>query len=300
MSIIINQILIMGILIIVGYFLYKSNMIDAETSMKISNFLLKIIIPVTIIESFMVPFNVELLKQIGLVSVLTLVITFLMAYITKFIFKEDERIERYACIFTNKGFIGIPLMRAIFGIEAVSIVTPIIVISNIIAWTYGVDLLSGNKKKTNIRRIFTNPSVIGFIVGLIFFFVPFNFPYPITQSITLMESINTPLAMIVIGTYLAEENIALVLTNKKAYKVSFIRLILLPLIVIGLVGYLPIDPLVKNVFIISMAVPTAANTAMFAQLAGSNYSYGAQLVCLTTLLSGLTLPMIMLIIEYLF
>lgn len=297
MSVIINQILVMAILISMGYILYKTNMIDDQTSMKISNFLLKVVIPITIIESFMVPFNVQLLKQIGFVSLLTLAITMVMAFITNFFFKEDQRIDKYACIFTNKGFIGIPLISAIFGKEAVSIITPIIVISNILAWTVGMDLLSGKKKKTNLKRIITNPSVIGFMIGLIFFFLPINFPYPLTQSIKMMASINTPLAMIIIGSYLAQENIKEVLVNRQAYKVSIIRLILLPLVVIGLVGFLPIDTMVKHVFIISMAVPTAANTAMFAQIAGSNYRYGAQLVCLTTVLSGITLPFILLFIE---
>lgn len=297
MEVIINQILIMAILIGIGYALCKTNYIDQEVTRGVSNILLRFVIPLTIIDSFIQPFSMEKLKQLGLVSFLSIVITILAIIVSKLFFKDEQRLEQYASIFSNKGFIGIPLILAIFGKEGVAIVTPIIVISNVFAWTYGMSLLYNEKLNFDLRKVMTNPSVVGLFIGLLFFIQPFDLPYPLTQSIKYVTSINTPLAMMIIGAYLAEEEMRLILTNKSGYQVSFVRLIFMPLLVLFLVKFLPIDLLTKSVVVISFAVPSAANTAMFAQLTGSNYSFGAQIVCLSTMLSGVTLPIILAVIE---
>lgn len=297
MSVIFNQILIMAILIFVGYMLCKTKYIDQNVTKGISNILLRFIIPLTIIESFIQPFSVEKLKQLVVVSALSIMITMVLIFIAKLLFKDEQRIEQYASIFTNKGFVGIPIVVAVFGKEAVPIVTPIIVISNVFAWTYGMSLLYREKMNFNIVKILGNPSIIALFIGLIFFFLPFEPPYPFVKSINYLTSINTPMAMMIIGAYLADEKMSLILTNKSGYHVSLVRLILMPIIVMGIMHFIPGDPLVKSVMVIAFAVPSAANTAMFAQITGSNYSFGAQIVSLTTMLSGLSLPFILWLME---
>lgn len=119
MEIIVNQILIMAILIVVGYGLCKSHFIDDQVTKGISNVLLRFVIPVTIMESFNQAFSVEKLKQILFVSFLSVVFTLLTIMIAKMFFKDDERIEQYAVIFTNKGFVGIPIIAAADGPTAI-------------------------------------------------------------------------------------------------------------------------------------------------------------------------------------
>lgn len=297
MEVIINQILIMAILIFVGYVLCKTQFINQNVTKGLSNILLRFIIPFTIIESFIQPFTTEKLKQLVIVSIISIVITFLMIFISKVFFKKDQLLEQYATIFTNKGFVGIPIVLAVFGSEAVSIITPIIVISNVFAWTYGMSLLYNEKLNLDIRKIITNPSIVGLLIGLVFFFMPFGLPYPITRSINYLTSINTPLAMMILGAYLADEQMKQVFTNKSGYQVSIVRLIIMPMIVLSIMKVLLIDPLMKSVIVIAYSVPSAANTAMFAQLTGSNYSFGAQIVSLTTILSGLSLPLMLYLME---
>lgn len=297
MNTIITQILIMAILIMVGYVLCKTNFIDKNVTSSISNLLLRFIIPLTIVEAFIGPFSWDRLKQMLIISILGTLAILLLIVIANLFFKENQTLEKYASIFSNKGFIGIPIISALFGREAIALVTPIIVVSNVFVWTYGLSLLNKEKMHFNIKDFITNPSVIGLIIGLIIFVLPFELPYPITQSISSLTSINTPMAMLIIGTYLAEQPIIDVFTNKSAYKVSLLRLIIMPIVILFIVKFLPLEMMVKNVLVVSMAVPTAANTAMFAQITGSDYSHGAQIVCLSTILSGLTLPFIIYLME---
>lgn len=299
MEIIVNQILIMAILIVVGYGLCKSHFIDDQVTKGISNILLRFVIPVTIMESFNQAFSVEKLKQILFVSFLSVVFTLLTIMIAKMFFKDDERIEQYAVIFTNKGFVGIPIIAAVFGSEAITIVTPIIVVTNIFAWTYGMALLYNEKLNFDLRKLITNPSIVGLLCGLVLFFLPFELPYVFSKSMNYLTSMNTPLAMMIIGAYLADESMQAIFMNKAAYKVSFFRLIVTPLVVLFLIQWLPLDLVTKGVMVVSFGVPSAANTAMFAQLAGEDYSFGAQIVCLTTMLSGLSLPLLLYVMEML-
>lgn len=297
MEIIVNQILIMAILILVGYGLCKTQFIDGQVTKGISNILLRFIIPLTIVESFNQPFSVAKLREIAIVGLLSLIFTIMVIWMTKLFFKDNQRIEKYAVIFTNKGFVGIPIISAVFGSEAISLLTPIIVFTNVIAWTYGMSLLKDEKLNFKFHKLLFNPSIVGLIVGLLLFILPFELPYVLTKSMNYLTSTNTPLAMMVIGAYLADEPMKEILTNVAAYKVSFFRLLVVPLIVLFLVKFLPLDPMTKGVFVVAFGVPSAANTAMFAQLAGEDYSYGAQMVCLTTMLSGLTLPFLLYLME---
>lgn len=299
MKIIIDQILMMAILMMVGYGLRKLGYFEAVVTRDISKFLLRFVIPMTIIEAFMVPFDIDIIKEMTLMGILTVILTLLLIYLGSIFYKEEHAVEKYATIFTNKGFIGIPIMSALYGKEAIAILTPMIFVGHVFMWTYGINLLSKEKKQVSLKQIFINPSFIGLMIGLGLFILPINYPYPLVKSVSSLTSLNTPLAMLVLGVYLANTNLIDMFKDKMSYYVSFIRLILTPILTIFLVKYLPVDILIKNVIVISMAVPAASNTAMFAQMTNQDPGYGAQIVSKTTIFSAITMPFIIWLMDIL-
>lgn len=290
----------MATLMSLGFFFRKLGYFNAETTSGLSRFLLRIIIPLTIIESFIQEFNIELLKMMALIMFISIIFTFISIYIADIFLKKDQVIEKFASVFSNRGFIGIPLIRSLFGSAAISYLTPIIFVGHLFMWTYGVNLLSDKKQSLNAKTIFLNPNAIAVWIGLIVFILPINYPDFIVASITSLTAINTPLAMIILGVYLANENLKAVIFNKEGYVVSVIRLIIIPIVSIIFVKFMPIDIMLKQIFVIAMSVPSAANTAMFSEILGKNPSYGAQLVCLNTMLSALSLPFIMYLMDIIF
>ncbi len=297
MKIIIDQILMMALLMMAGYILRRFGYFDTVVTKDISKFLLRFIIPLTIVESFMIPFDSNMLKEVLLMGVISVCLTFLLIFLNSVFYKEDQALEKYATMFTNKGFIGIPILTALYGKESIAILTPMIIVTHVFMWTYGINLISNEKKKISLKQIFINPSFIGLAIGFFLFVLPISYPYPVVKSVSSLTSLNTPLAMIVLGVYLANTNLSDMLKDKMSYYVSFIRLIVIPLIVIFILKFLPIDLLIKNVIVVSMAVPAASNTAMFAEMVGKNPGYGAQIVSKSTIISAFTLPFILWIMD---
>lgn len=292
-----DQILIMSVIIILGYILRKRGYFSEVVTKDISKLLLSVILPLTIIESFMMPYNGELIVSMLIMAGLMALVTFIFIALAKVLFKEDQAIEKYATIFTNKGFIGIPIILALYGKEAIPLVTPMITVGHLFMWTYGLNLLTGEKNKISLKQIVTNSSFVAMIIGIILFILPIEYPYFITKSVSLLTGINTPMAMLILGVYLANVSILDTLKEKKSYYVAFIRLIVSPILVIFMMKWLPLDLLVKQIMIVLMAVPSASNTAMFAQLTNQDPTYGAQIVSKTTLFSALSLPFIIWIME---
>lgn len=292
-----DQILIMSVIIILGYILRKRGYFSEVVTKDISKLLLSVILPLTIIESFMMPYNGELIVSMLIMACLMALVTFIFIALAKVLFKENQAIEKYATIFTNKGFIGIPIILALYGKEAIPLVTTMITVGHLFMWTYGLNLLTGEKNKISLKQIVTNSSFVAMIIGIILFILPIEYPYFITKSVSLLTGINTPMAMLILGVYLANVSILDTLKEKKSYYVAFIRLIVSPILVIFMMKWLPLDLLVKQIMIVLMAVPSASNTAMFAQLTNQDPTYGAQIVSKTTLFSALSLPFIIWLME---
>ena len=290
-----NQILKMFLMMMVGYYLYKKNTIDDTTTSKLSNILLMVSTPATIITSFNQTYSYE--KLIGLIQafILSLSIYMINIIIGEIIFKRKPS-EIFGISFSNAAFIGIPLISGLLGIEAVFYLSPFIALFYIISWTYGVWIMSRDKNNITIKKVLTNPCVLAVFIGVFIFLLPTK-PYaPIMEAISTMGNLTTPLAMIILGAYLAKCDLIHIFTNKKVYVVSFFRLIGLPLIAFVFLTIIPINnETIKMVMLIVSGAPTAALLPIFCQMYDHDIVYGTEIVCFTTLASIVTLPLLILL-----
>lgn len=292
-EILIKEIITMFLLMGLGIFMYRKNYISDKGTYQMSNILLYFCTPCIIITSFNTTVSLQKLEDLGItfiLSVISITIGFLVAYI---LFKKDKRIERFAIGFSNIGFIGIPLVTGILGIEYVFYLSIYIVCFNLFLWTVGVYLISGNRNMITIKKALINPGTIGVMVGLCILITQIKIPSPITNAVSMVGSMNTPLAMIILGSYIAKADIKSLFKNKIAYLACIGRLIIVPAIVLILLRFIPNDIVgIKMVILIAASTPSAVTVALFSQQFKENYEYASQLVSLSTLLSVITLPII--------
>ena len=171
--VLLKQVIIMLCYLFLGVIGYKTRLISDEGNKSISNLVLYIANPLLIFISYQQDFSEKLLK--GLLQ--TLVFT-TVGYVIFVVFafvligKKENRetdIERFSVIYSNCGFMGIPLAKVLFGSEGVFYITAFNAVFNLLVWTHGVYMISGDKKQMNIKKVATNPTIIATILGLVLF-----------------------------------------------------------------------------------------------------------------------------------
>lgn len=297
--IILNQILIMFILMAIGYVLYKKEWINDFGTKQMCTILMYICTPCIIVSAFEKEFNVDELQVLLLVIFLSTITIVGSLIIGKIFLKKNNTLGCFAVGFSNAGFIGIPLVQNVLGIEYVFYLTAYLAVFNIISWTYGIYLITGDKESITIKKCFLNPAFIGTVVGLIVFILGIKIPSNIKSVIIHISNINTPLAMIVLGTYVAKFKLSEIFTSKITYLISALRLLIVPLIVIIFLKYINIDVKIKLVLLIASSAPVGASVSIFAQQYGRDYEYGAKMVSLSTLLCLITIPCMLILGQWL-
>lgn len=295
-EIMLNQIIIMYFLMTFGYFMIKKEFLNEEGSKQISSILLKIVTPVVIINSFNIEFSLAKLQELLLTFLLALLFLGVGFIIARVLLGKENRLEQFAAAFPNVGFFGIPLVQGLLGSEALFYVSVIIVAYNIYSWTYGVYLVSGRRDFINLKVLLTNPASIGLWVGLAIFFSPWTLPNGLSESLTMVANLNTPLAMFVLGSYIAESSLSEIFKSKMPYKACAIKQIIIPIVIIFVLKLVPntLESL-KNVLMITLSTPAGVSMAMFAQQYKMDFAYGARMISLSTLLSIITIPLILFI-----
>lgn len=291
-----QQVLVLCCLMALGFICNKIHWLDAKAVKSITNIVLFFVTPCVIIDSFSRDVDPSLISGLIVAAVIAFfTFGFSIAFAHLCIKDKDkdiERVYRYASIFGNCGFMALPLEHAVLGDIGTFYGTAFIAIFNLIVWTYGVWLMSGDKANIKAKALLTNPGLIGAVIGILLLVTGFRFPSVISTTIGYMADLNTPLPMIVIGYYLGNLSVKKIVSNRKQYLIAFYRLLLIPGVMLVIMHFAKVDPVVMVVSTIAASAPTAANTAMFATLYDKDAELGAQLMSVTTLLSLITLPLL--------
>lgn len=300
MSVLFEQVIIMFVLMFVGYLLFINKKISLAGSRDLGNILVYIIMPSVVINAYLSESSLERLKILG-ISFIFSFLALLVAMIVAFIFFKKNPIENFGAAFSNAGFMGIPITQAVLGTQAVFYVSAFVALLNLLQWTYGVFVITGDKRNISIKKILTNPILLSIIIGLFLYIAPFEIPNIFSRSISLLSGMNAPIAMISLGTYLAQSHLKDMLSDKTAWLCSIVRLVIIPLLTIALLSILPQDfEVLKLAILIVAATPVGSNVAIFAQIHGQDYTQAVKGVCLSTVLSIITLPLIIMLAQFIF
>lgn len=301
--IIIQQVIIMFLLAGVGYVMFRCKKITKEGSTVIGNILIYLSLPCVVLNGFLVESTGENFKGLAIsaaLGLLTIVISGLLARLVL----GKSAIDNFAATFANPAFFGIPLVIASFSREAVFYLAAYIAFTNLGQWTYGVYLLNrekknGEKGENILLKLIKAPFMVGIVIGLFFFLSGLKMPAIPAKCVTALADITTPLAMFTIGIYLAQTDIKKLFTKLSLYKVALVRMLLCPLVMLGILFLIPQDYFaLKMTLLIGAACPVGSNVAVYAQLHDCDYPYAVETVIISTLVSIVTIPGIVAIANF--
>ena len=292
--------LIMFIPVLAGIAAARLGYFKDGFSKKLSAFVLNIAQPFMLVTSMLgLEYSEENLRS-GLVVLLAAVIVHAAAALVALLStcrirdQKVRRVSEFCMIFSNCGFFGFPLLKAVYGDIGVFWGGFYVTVFNIVMWTYGVFILSraNREMKIKITKIFINN-------GSVLYILRFRFYQPVYHSMDLIGSTCTPLSMIIIGGMIAEIPVKRLISEPHVYYTSFIHLVVLP-VVSGLVLKLFGFPREIAIFgALMMSLPSAAASAMFAESYDIRPDLAAQTVGISTLLSVGTVPLIMQLVNVL-
>ena len=302
-GVIIKQIIIMFLLIISGFVCFKIGLLDKDTNQKLSSLVLKFINPALIISSYQIEFKMEYLAGLGWTFLFAMITMLLSIFISKIVVREregcDNAVERFSIIYSNSGFMGIPLVNSMLGATGVFYLTAYITAFTLMVWTHGVMLMKKEKSSGSFLNVVKAPAFIAMLIGLLLFVFRIPLPSVINSALKYIGDMNTPLPMIVSGATIAQTNMAKSFLKPRAYLVSLYRLLVIPVAIVLILMLFHIEGTVFYTVVIAAACPAAAMGTLFAVNYGRDYLYASELFVVTTLLSIVTLPLVFLLANLL-
>lgn len=295
-----NKILVMFVILSVGVICYKTKLINEEGNKSLSNILLMVVNPLLMFISYQIEFEMRLFKGF-LISVGFALISHIVAIIAANVIVKksvkDFEIERMSAIYSNCGFMGIPIINALFGTEGVFYLSAYMTVFNIILWTHGVILMTGKKNMTTLLNALKAPAIIAVVLGMITFVAGIKLPQIILEPIESIAGMNTPMAMLIAGISLAQTNVIKTLKNIRVYFAAILKLLAIPILAATVISLFDVDSMVKMTAIIEIACPVASSVTLFAIRYDKNAVYASELYTVTTLLSAITIPVVIMIAE---
>ena len=310
---------ILFIMMIPGIIMKKCKLCGDGFGKGVSNLVLYVAQPCLIFKAYLKPFSSEVLQNALIVLLLSVIAhcVFLLALLVFNNTTEDrQRMLRFATIFSNAAFMGIPLIEAVLGSEYTIYASIYNITFNMFLWTLGVHICTDNnrldngvvlKSQASVKKALLHPVTIAAALGLVFFLLPIEgyVPELCTQSLTLVSNLVAPLSMLVLGLRIADIDFKGFFDDKNLYMFVALRHIALPLIVFGVLGVLklvglPITSEIFKVIMMMASAPAASSATMFAEKYDCDAAYVSKLVAFSTILSIVTMPFLAMPIDILF
>lgn len=296
-GIVLQQMIIIFLLIMTGYIVYKRGIIKGEISRGISALVVNVCNPAILIRSAFdrdpsVTYDKIFSAVLGgaVVYVILLAASFILPKLLKV---EKKWQSHYAmlCLFGNTGFIGIPLVSAVLGSKALIYVAVINAYFNLIFYTYGIWLADGGQSRFSWKN-FLNVGNISIILTILIFVWQPRLPEVVTSTIDYMANTTTFLAMVVIGISLARTELKSIFTQWKMYPFIALRFLLIPILISLLLRLFIKDDIVYGVMVLMASVPAANLPLMRVEEVGGDGEILSKGIILSTLLSLVTIPIV--------
>lgn len=282
-------------ILLIGLGCSMKGLITKEGTKQLSTVALHIVNPLLIFMSYQSDYSSKLLKGLLWSFLLSGCSFAIMILLATFIIRKkrpDYSLERFSAVYSNCGFIGIPLIRGIYGDEGVLYLTAYVTLFNLLVWTHGYMTMKESRDMKSFLKALRSPSVIAVFVGLVFYLCQIKLPDMLHTSLQYISDMNTPLAMLIAGSAAAQTNMIKALKNPGLYIVAALKLLLLPMVSMGVLSIMGAPQMVFMVVVIASACPVATTGTMFAIQFDKNPERCSEFFAVTTLLSGLTLPLI--------
>jgi len=313
--IVLRQLVMLYLIVVVGVVAERMKWFPEKAAKRCAQLLMFVVAPCIIIRSFLVmEYSSEVLRNLGFALLGGLLLHGLGITITWHAFRgkknpDTDPILHYGSIYGNNGYMGLPLAQAMVGDIGVFYVSIVVLTFSMFAFTHGQYIMSGGAVKHQgaegksqrvtqfkVKSLLLNAATIAVLIGfpLFLFRVPYRIPAQVFEIVTWpinsIAAMNTPLAMLMFGTFLSRTNFSSIMRNKKILLTGVIKLFITPLVVMGALLSLRVDRTLLHALMIPAAAPSANNTVVFAALHEKDAGYAAQVVSLISLISIITMP----------
>jgi len=291
------KIISLALIMAMGWLVVKGGAMRSEDSKVISKLSLYLVMPCVILSSFQVEYSQEVLNGL-LLAVFASVVIHAFLLVLSGILKKTLRldpIERMSVIYSNAGNLVIPLVSAVLGKEWVIYTSAFSTVQRILLWSHGKAVICG-EKDFNIRKILLNLNMIAIFAGAVLFMTGIRFPALILDTLDTVGGLIGPLAMLVVGMLIADLDLKKLFVYKRVWLIAFLRLIVVPLIVIaflkfsGIAGLTADGEQVLLITLLAVTTPAATTLTQFAQVYDRDAQYACAINVLTTLLCIVTIP----------
>ena len=297
----IKTLLTFFLLVLFGFFIKKINLVSDKTVDELSDVLLKIILPSSIIASGFEGKNSDI-KSVWL-SLVIISICYVFFFVFSFIVFRGiikDKVKRNLAInmsvFANTGFIGFPLVNAIFGSSGMIYAVVYNLLYNIFMYTIGIRLFGDEKgRKLDIKAIILNPLTIASLFALVLFFLPLDGGGVVEDFLSTIGGMSGPLSMMLVGSWLIGVDLKSVLKKPLCYLVSLMRLLVLPLFVFFVLTFLGTDEIMMNTITLISAIPVGTLNVIFAKKYGGDAVFANETMIQTLVFSVVTIPLIVLL-----
>lgn len=296
--IVLSQTVILILYMLIGVILLKRNLFTSQVEQCFGWLLTNIALPLAILSGFQIEYSPEIVKLIRdslFVSFAIVLSTMGLGFIFTVVFRKTE-IERrlwVACFtFSNILFIGIPIVSQLIGPKGLLVLVVYNTVANIVLFTIGIMIFSGSNK-FNAIRIIKTPAILAALLGFCLFWFQISVPNTILTFITSIGNMTTPLSMIVNGAIIARLKVVRIFINRDNILFSILRLVVLPLCLIPIIKEFIDDPVILVIMSLVIGMPTGALNSVFAEQYAGQGAKVSQYIIISTLLSMITLPLIM-------
>lgn len=295
-----NQVFILFLLMFIGFIARKTRLLNNELNTGLNELIVNITVPFSIVTSFNISYSPETLHNI-IVFFLCCVAVHLIAALAGWLLflrvpENERKLFRFIAIFSNCGYMGLPVLASIFGNSGIFYGSIYVVTFNLFAWTLGVMVFTGKADRTTVKQGLTNPALIAVAIGLVLFLFSLKLPVPIYRSLEITGGMTTPLAMMVIGSMLADIHLQELFSGFVVYYISLVRLVIIPLLAAFSLKAVGVRPELVQICTASAAMPAAALTAVFAEKYNNNTKLTSRIIFISTALSIVTLPLVLMIV----
>lgn len=294
----VNQMAILFIVMAVGYAAYKFKIMTEESNRLVSKLVVNIAMPCTILGS-VIGGQAAASNMDAVYFVLLSFGAFLMAFIVSWplprllrVREGDGGMYMFMAVFGNVGFMGFPVIEAIFGSGAVFYVMLFNIAFSVLNFSVGIIMVSGKGGKIN-PKLLLNPTMVVTLIAVIIFYTKLQIPEILKSTVDLVGKMTTPAAMLVIGSTLACISVRDVFSELRIYPLAAVKLLVIPVLTRLIFSLFITDGLMLGVLVALSAMPTATNAAMLSMEYGGNDKLASKGIFLTTLLSVVTIPLLL-------
>lgn len=288
------------IYILIGIYARKISIITKENQQKFIDFILRIAMPCMIFNSFRQEITIDTINKAGIIIAISFFVCFTALLLGKIFYRkysfEKRSIMQYGTLINNAGFAGLPLSREVFGDIGLFYAAFYLIPIRIFMWTAGISLFTQTDRKTQWKNVILNPNIIAIELGLIRSILHIKLPYTLNYGIENIGNCVTPISMMVVGAILADVKIKTIF-EKSVFFIAGVRLILLPLITLGVMSMFRLNSTISGVTLLLTAMPVGTTTALLAAKYNADVDFASKCVFVTTILSLITVPLIMLLLN---